>query len=78
MQHRMTKSGTGGGHLLLALGTEEDMAFTVRPRVVPQKVLELSGCQSGARYTDTLTVQVRSWNCNWFESLEGMAERRGK
>lgn len=40
-----------------ALGTEEDMAFTVRPRVVPPKILELSGCQSGARYTDTLTVQ---------------------
>lgn len=57
-----------------ALGTEEDMAFTVRPRVVPPKILELSGCQSGARYTDTLTVQVRSWNCN----LEGMVERRGK
>lgn len=57
-----------------ALGTEEDMAFTVRPRVVPPKILELSGCQSGARYTDTLTVQVRSWNRN----LEGMVERRGK
>lgn len=63
-----------GSSIVLALGTEEDVAFTVRPGVEPQKVLELSGGQSSTRDTDFLTVQLQ--NCVWFESLEGTVQRR--